>query len=120
MNIFETIAAVCHEANRAYCQAMGDHSQPRWEDAPDWQKTSCIEGVKAHILDPQMSPGDSHDAWMRHKAVDGWVYGETKDPVAKTHPCMRAYDQLPAEQRAKDYIFKAVVNTMAHLASTPV
>lgn len=113
------IAAACHEANRAYCQALGDHSQPTWDEAPHWQKESCIAGVTAHINDPHMSPGDSHDAWMRHKAADGWVYGEKKDPDAKTHPCMLAYDQLPLEQRAKDYIFKAIVNSLAkHLPVT--
>lgn len=29
------IAQVCHEVNRAYCQALGDDSQPAWDDAPD-------------------------------------------------------------------------------------
>jgi hypothetical protein len=30
----EEIAKVAHEVNRAYCQALGDFSQPKWEDAP--------------------------------------------------------------------------------------
>ena len=29
----QEIARVCHEVNRAYCQAIGDNSQPTWEDA---------------------------------------------------------------------------------------
>ena len=41
----EYIAKVCHEVNRAYCMSQGDGSQPRWEDAPDWQKQSAISGV---------------------------------------------------------------------------
>jgi hypothetical protein len=29
------IARACHEVNRAYCQALGDNSQPAWEDGPE-------------------------------------------------------------------------------------
>ncbi len=34
----ETIAKVCHEANRAYCQTIGDNSQLAWEQAEEWQQ----------------------------------------------------------------------------------
>lgn len=34
----DQIARVCHEVNRAYCQALGDNSQPTWEEAPQWQR----------------------------------------------------------------------------------
>lgn len=46
----EDIAKVCHEANRAYCAGIGDHSQKSWEESPDWQRTSAINGVKFHAL----------------------------------------------------------------------
>lgn len=38
MHPLDKIARVCHEVNRAYCQALGDNSQPAWEDAPAWQR----------------------------------------------------------------------------------
>jgi hypothetical protein len=44
----EQIARVCHEVNRAYCESLGDMSQPSWEDAPQWQKDSAMLGVKLH------------------------------------------------------------------------
>ena len=34
----EDIARVAHQVNKAYCEALGDTSQPDWENAPDWQK----------------------------------------------------------------------------------
>jgi hypothetical protein len=105
----ELIAKVCHEANRAYCLSMGDNSHAPWEHAPEWQRVSARQGVEHH-LSSDMSPEESHNSWLHAKEVDGWVYGETKDPVAKTHPCMVPYSQLPKEQQAKDYIFRAVVN----------
>ena len=32
----EQIAQVAHELNKAYCESLGDNSQPSWEDAPEW------------------------------------------------------------------------------------
>jgi hypothetical protein len=105
------IARVCHEVNRAYCTAIGDDSQPSWEDAPEWQKDSAIAGVESHISSP-MSPQESHAAWSKHKILDGWTWGEVKDADAKTHPCLVPYDQLPLSQRIKDYLFGAVVASL--------
>ena len=107
----ETIAAVCHNVNRAYCQSIGDDTQPTWEDAPEWQKDSAISGVEYHLTN-DVTPEQSHESWMEHKRMDGWVWGDVKDPEKKTHPCMVPYDQLPQEQKTKDYLFKAVVDTM--------
>ena len=105
----EKIAKICHEANRAYCETLGDWSQPTWENAPDWQKKSAINGVVLHLAG-DVSPKDSHDNWVKDKLADGWVFG-TKDPEAKTHPCIVVYEKLPIEQRRKDYIFKAIVES---------
>ena len=109
----EVIARVAHEVNRAYCASIGDHSQPAWEDAPEWQRSSAINGVLFHVANPQATPENSHESWMKEKAEAGWSYGEVKDAEKRTHPCFRPYNELPQEQRSKDYIFKAVVSAMA-------
>lgn len=106
------IAKVCHEANRAYCKALGDHSQLSWEDAPDWQRKSAITGVTYHLNNPNSTPADSHRSWLEEKAADGWKFGLVKDPVKKEHPCFVPYEALPKEQQAKDYIFLAIVRAM--------
>jgi hypothetical protein len=107
------IAAVCHEANRMWCACNGDHSQPEWLDAPDWQIDSAINGVEHAMKHPDAKPEDSHSNWMALKIAEGWVYGEVKDPTAKTHPCMVPYDQLPVFQRKKDALFLAIVRALA-------
>lgn len=104
------IARLCHQANRAYCQSIGDNSQPEWHDAPEWQKASAVSGVKFH-LSGDRKPSDSHENWLVDKEAEGWVYGPVKDPVKKTHPCFVPYEQLPAEQKSKDFIFKSIVDT---------
>ena len=108
----EAMARICHEANRAYCAALGDESQPRWEDAPEWQKQSAINGASAIAFGHVRSPEDSHKSWMLQKQREGWVYGETKNPDLKQHPCMVPYHQLPAEQRMKDHLFHAIVTQL--------
>lgn len=106
------IAKVAHEANRALCTAFGDTSQKPWEDAPEWQRASALKGVQLHIDDPHMPASSSHDAWCKDKRDHGWTYGLTKDPDAKTHPCLVPFDQLPGDQQAKDYVFEAIVRSL--------
>lgn len=109
------IARVCHEVNRAYCQALGDNSQPAWEDAPEWQRNSAMLGVNLH-LSGEHGPEASHASWMAEKIAAGWVYGPEKDPEKKQHPCMVPFDQLPIAQQAKDYLFRGVVHALRGVA----
>jgi len=104
-------ARVCHEVNRAYCQAIGDDSQPTWEDAPDWQKQSALMGVDLHMHN-DVGPEASHESWMAQKLAEGWEYGLVKDPVLKIHPCIKPFADLPKEQQIKDHLFRAVVHAM--------
>lgn len=109
----EAIARVCHEANRAYCFAIGDDSQPPWDAAPEWQKNSAIAGVEFHRSNPNSQPCDSHNCWLSQKEREGWTYGPVKDVEKKKHPCMVPYDQLPKEQQVKDALFIAVCRALA-------
>lgn len=106
------IARIAHEVNRAYCEALGDHSQVRWEDAPQWQRDSAMIGVALHLGNPDAGPQVSHESWMKQKVEDGWVYGPVKDPGKKEHPCLVPFDQLPKEQQAKDFLFRGVVHAL--------
>lgn len=106
------LARAAHEINRAYCAALGDTSQPAWNDAPKWQKDSALAGVDMHLANPDATPEDSHESWLKQKTDEGWKYGAVKDAELKEHPCFLPYAELPAEQKAKDYLFRAVVHTL--------
>jgi len=112
---FFSIAKVCHEANRALCAGLGDNSQLPWEDAPQWQRDSAVNGVRFNIDNPDAPASASHDSWLAQKREEGWQYGPVKDPEKKEHPCFVPYEALPAGQQAKDHLFKAVVAALASL-----
>lgn len=117
----EQIAKVCHEANRAYCETLGDASQLSWESAPEWQKDSARNGVRFHLsvlaTGDRPSPSASHESWMAQKRTEGWKYGPVKDVEKKEHPCFVSYNELPLDQRRKDYIFAAICESFATSAA---
>lgn len=106
------IARVCHEANRGLCLAFGDTSQVSWENAPANIKASAIDGVVYALGHPNATPESSHDNWCEFKRLDGWTWGNVKDADLKTHPCLVPYNELPPEQKAKDYVFQAIVHSL--------
>lgn len=108
----EQIARVCHEASRAYSMSIGDHTLVPWDSAPRWQKHSVLEGVKAALEDPSMTPEQIHELWMGEKERTGWKYGLKKRPEVKEHPCMLPYGQLSEDHRKKDDLFLAVARAL--------
>lgn len=105
----EAVAAICHEANRAYCASLGDFSQLPWRQAPIWQRGSCVDGVRFRLENPDVPPSASHDNWAREKVRTGWKYGPVKDAELKTHPCLVPFEKLPPEQQFKDVLFGLIV-----------
>lgn len=114
------IARVVHEANRAFCISLGDMSQVAWDDAPEWQRNSAIDGVLFVLGNPEADQSATHQNWMKVKKREGWVYGEVKDAEKKTHPCMVPYEELPPDQQLKDALFHAIVHAFrAHTLEKP-
>lgn len=108
----ERIAKVCHQANKAFCEANNDNSQKDWEQAEAWQRESAIKGAAFRINNPESGHDAQHNSWMEEKVNDGWVYGEVKDAEAKTHPCILPFDELPMYQKMKDGLFCSIVDAL--------
>jgi hypothetical protein len=107
----QDIARVCHEANRALQIIQNDPNvSPSFDDAPEWQRASGIDGIAKAIAGA--TPKELHESWCKFKLDDGWEWGAVKDEVAKTHPCLVEYEELPEDQKLKDYLYSAIVTTL--------
>lgn len=100
---------MAHQINKAFCEFVGDTSQPEWEDAPQWQRDSAVNGVEYHKKNRNCTPAETHANWLAMKEKEGWVYGPVKDVDKKEHPCMLPYEQLPVFQQMKDLLFTAAI-----------
>lgn len=109
--MYTKIAQVAHEANRAYCQIIGDDSQDVWDDAPQWQRDAVVACVKAKIENPGITPEQSHVDWLKTK--EGWKYGPIKSIQLKEHPCLVPYTELTPEQKMKGFLFSAIVRVLS-------
>lgn len=107
------IARMCHEANRAWCEMHGDTSQWAWIHAPSWTRESARAGVEFALANPDAPDSAQHDQWMTSRLADGWTYGPVKDTVARTHPCLVPFGDLPVQQQVKDRLFRAIVKALA-------
>ena len=127
----EQIAGVCYEANRALQDVLNDaHVPPPWQVMTPAEREPYVAGVR-FALSPGpwwrrllaaiagrsgpvwRTPREQHDQWMAYKLADGWSYGAKVDELARTHPCLLPYDQVPDTQKAKDKLFQAIVAALA-------
>lgn len=115
----QQVAQLCHNLNRDFCWLLGDYSQPAFDEAPDWQVQSAMNGVSFRLRNPDVTPEQMHINWMKQKEAEGWVFGAIKNAEAKTHPCMIPYDQLGPEQQLKDHLFGSVVDAIRKAGAAP-
>lgn len=107
-----SIAIICHQANKAWCENQGDNSQKDWDQAEEWQRQSAVKGVEFRLENPNAPESAQHDAWSKDKIENGWKYGREKDPEKKEHPCLVPFNELPEFQQKKDKLFCAIVDAL--------
>lgn len=112
----EEIAQMCHIANSAYSESIGEAPSALWDNLTADQKASLMVNVQMVIDNPEVSGEAMHNSWGTTMAKAGWKYGEVKDEAAKTHPYMLAYSDMTDEKRARDNLF---IKTVL-LATNPI
>jgi RyR domain-containing protein len=53
---------------------------------------------------------NTHDVWAATRIAQGWSFGPSRDDVAKKHPCLVPYGQLPDSE--KEYDRRTVAETL--------
>ena len=51
-----------------------------------------------------------HEVWAINRLNEGWTYGEVRDDMKKTTPCMIPYEDLPEIE--KDYDRNTAMETL--------
>jgi hypothetical protein len=106
----DAIVAACHSAIWFQQLSQGDPStpSPRLANVPEWAAESTRDSVLAVLAGA--TPEQLWEHWAAAKRADGWTYGEVKDPVAKTHPCLTAsYGELSASEHYKDRSYTGII-----------
>lgn len=106
-----------------------DAAEPRvpWQDLPEEARAALRRraddiAVKMALIGAALVPVDEaldgesrftlpeleilsrheHERWMREKTAAGWTRGPVLDPVARTHPSLVGYEELPEHEKEKD------------------
>lgn len=77
-------------------------------------KAGIVDVLAAKILAKESDDSNitkwQHDLWSWHRLSEGWVYGPSKDKVAKTNPCLKHFDLLTEEEVSWDKMFEDLFN----------
>jgi len=115
----EDIAIICHNVNKAICEAAADFSQPAWVDLDPAPRQNGIARVQQLIDFPDITPEAEHESWREDRIAAGWTYGRVKDNEKKTNPALVDYLLLPPIQRAKDKVRIALVADLKRFLNEP-
>jgi ketosteroid isomerase-like protein len=99
MNKIEFIARIRFLAWMGYQMGSG---QPYNVEPIKDQFDALKNGVEFALKNPNMTPEQNHENWMKCKAAQGWIYGTVKDFEKKTHPDMVPFNELPRIEQDKD------------------
>jgi hypothetical protein len=107
----EFIAEKIYEAARLEASWSNRSIVPElWDQRDEAFRRQFVNVISEYFRRETLpTPQEAHDSWMQSYLQMGWRYGEKRDPVAKTHPDLVPFDQLPKDERDKDAIFLAFV-----------
>ena len=106
MDLIDFVAQIRHLCWCSYQVGVG---QPYNVEANEDQIESQRDGTRFMLENPNITPEQNHENWMRKKREQGWVYGAVKDFEKKTHPDLVPFNELPEVEKNKD-----IMDAMAH------
>ncbi len=77
---------------------------------PDPVKTENIVLPEELLQLTELIAKNVHENWAAGRLAEGWVYGEKKDDVKKTTPCLVPYEMLSEQE--KDYDRRTAMETL--------
>jgi hypothetical protein len=106
----ERLARLIYEATRIEAEWSGRIVPETWEQRDEKFRSQFVGIVSKYINAERLpTPEQAHNSWMESYLEMGWRHGEKRDPVAKTHPDLVPFDELPRDEKDKDAIFLAFI-----------
>jgi hypothetical protein len=97
---------------------IGDNAPRAWEHASKEKRAGYILAVQGVIDHPDISPEKQHMEWCDSMYAKGWTYGHELSEGNRVHPNLLKYQDLPQEQRIKDWVFLSVVKGLLSAVSS--
>lgn len=72
--------------------------------------TSCIELPEELVELTERIAENVHEEWSVGRITDGWIYGEERDDIRKTTPCLVPYSEL--SEIEKDFDRNTAMQTL--------
>lgn len=115
----EKITQVLHDVVRGYKLGLREVVENKYSDASDNEKNEYREFVGlVEANQDKKDPEYLHEAWLKTKLSQGYVFGTTEDVHIKTSPLLVRFKDLPLEQRTKYYVIRATVASLLTALST--
>lgn len=105
------IARVCHEANRAFCIAKGDHTVSTWDMLPETVQLGIIDDVRYASTNPAVTPQQLHERWAERLVAEGWQRGAVHAPDLLESPDLVDYVELTDDAKSKQRLFCSIVKS---------
>jgi ryanodine receptor 2 len=64
--------------------------------------TSDIELPKELVALGEQIARNVHEVWSAGRIKEGWTWGEERNDVERTHPCLMPYENLPESEKEYD------------------
>lgn len=64
--------------------------------------TDGVELPESLVLLAEQLARNVHEVWSANRIKEGWKYGEERDDLRKTHPCLVPYEELPESEKEYD------------------
>jgi hypothetical protein len=97
----DTCARVAYDVYRV--AFVGDDPMPDFDELDPERRAHALHAARAAVSGT--TPEAFHAEWTSELARDGWTAGPELSEVAKTHPNLVPYDELPDEQHLLDGLF---------------
>lgn len=89
-------------AHAIWCGFQMGAGQEYNEEITKEQLWPNMDGLKAWLENPNITPEEHHRNWVNYKLDRGWTLGPVKSDWKKTHPSLVPFDELPEVEQNKD------------------